>query len=117
MAYSWVKGTGSANRDRSSLWRGAVFRPYTPGEKAVVDIFCTHYQHAGSVPLTKGFGVRLNLRLWGPRHSCVHVKCTVSLRTLFIQDFSVPYTGETVKGVGEMIRLVNIFHTSTKTCV
>lgn len=115
MAYSWVKGTGSANCDRSSLWRGAVFRPDTPGEKAVVDIFCTHYQHLGSVPLTKGFGVPLSLRLGGPRHSCVHVKCTISLRTWFIQDFSVPYTGETVKGAGEMIRLVNIFHTSPKT--
>lgn len=117
-ADGWVKGqaqliaTGAVSGEEPPS--GPTHQGHT-GEKAVVNIFCIHYQHAGSVPLTKGFGVPLSLRLGGPRHSCVHVKCTVSLRTLFIQDFSVPYTGETVKGAGEMIRLVNIFRTRTKT--
>lgn len=40
------KTAGLANLGRSSLCRGAVFRPYTSRRKrATVAIFCTHYQH------------------------------------------------------------------------
>lgn len=45
------KEAGLANLIRSGIYRGAVFSLETPlGEKAMVDIFCTHYQHRHSGP-------------------------------------------------------------------
>lgn len=41
-AYSWTKEANLANLGRNSLW---VITMVVSREKAIVDIFCTHYQH------------------------------------------------------------------------
>lgn len=43
--YSWNEGTGLANCGMSSLYREQCSGCKSPGEKAMVDIVCTHYQH------------------------------------------------------------------------
>lgn len=91
MAYSWVKVTGSANHDRSSLWRGAYTPETHQGRKQWWTFSAYAISTQDQFPLVC---VPLSLRIWGPGHSCVPVKRTISLRAFHSGRLCSLYWGD-----------------------